>query len=127
MPVARSDDVADLESRRRAPHTVAAIAQNGGHPFELAVACEVFGLDRPELGVPWYRFVVVAAQRPPIELGNFTLATPHGLDELEHADTIIIPLSFPHAPPDPELTELLRAAYERGARLVSYCSGAFAL
>ena len=36
----------------RGPHTVAAVVAPGSHPFELAVACEVFGLDRPELGVP---------------------------------------------------------------------------
>jgi len=29
--------------------------------FELAVACEVFGLDRSELADPWYRHRVVAA------------------------------------------------------------------
>jgi AraC family transcriptional activator FtrA len=121
-------DVTRLASRR-APrrHTVAAIAQRGGHPFELAVACEVFGLDRPELGVPWYDFKVVAAQPPPLHLGTFTLDTPYGLDELATADTIVVPMSFPDEDPDARLTGALRAAYERGARLVSFCSGAFAL
>ena len=120
-------DVAVLAGRRRPIHTVAAVAQSGGHPFELAVACEVFGLDRSELGVRWYDFKVVAAQRPPVELGNFTIDTPYGLDDLETADTIIVPVAFPHAPPDAELSDALRAAYDRGARLVSFCSGAFAL
>jgi AraC family transcriptional activator FtrA len=119
--------VADLGARRRAVHTVAAVAQSGGHPFELAVACEVFGLDRPELGVHWYDFKVVAAQRPPVDLGNFAIHTPYGLDALGTADTIIVPMSFPHDPPDAALSDALRAAYERGARLVSFCSGAFAL
>ena len=31
------------------PRSVAAVVLNGVHPFELGVACEVFGLERPEL------------------------------------------------------------------------------
>ena len=48
------------------PRTVAAVVLNGVHPFELGVACEVFGLERPELGVPWYRFKVCAAEPSPL-------------------------------------------------------------
>src|SRR3546814_3200351 len=35
------------------PHTVAAVITHGVSPFELSVACEVFGLDRSELVDPW--------------------------------------------------------------------------
>jgi AraC-like DNA-binding protein len=44
-------------------HTVATIAYDAINPFELAVATEIFGFERPELGVPWYRFLVCAAER----------------------------------------------------------------
>ena len=72
------------------PHTVAATVVPGSHPFELAVACEVFGLDRPELGEPLYRFVVCGVG-PRVDLGPFTLETEHGIDALA-APT---PSSFP--------------------------------
>jgi AraC family transcriptional regulator, transcriptional activator FtrA len=78
-------------------HTVAAVAQHDTHPFELSVACEVFGLERPELGVPWYRFVVVAAEEPPVRVRNFTLETPHRLGALRTADTIIVRSGSPIA------------------------------
>ncbi|MDQ1715202.1 MAG: AraC family transcriptional regulator, transcriptional activator FtrA, partial [Frankiaceae bacterium] len=43
-----------MPKRRR--HVVAALAVDGVAPFELAVACEVFGIDRSELADPWYEF-----------------------------------------------------------------------
>jgi transcriptional regulator GlxA family with amidase domain len=110
-------------------HTVAAVACHGTAPFELSVACEVFGIDRSELGVPWYRFLVVAGDEPPITTkAGFTIDTPHRLDALEEADTILVPVVEP--PPDgisDELLDALRRAHARGARLLSVCSGAFVL
>lgn len=108
-------------------HFVAAAVLPGAHPFELAVACEVFGLVRPELGVEWYDFRVCAVEEPPIDLGGFTIDTPHRLDTLAEADTVVIPVCPPDPGAPPGLVDALRAAYERGARIVSYCSGAFAL
>ena len=108
------------------PHRVVAVVQPGNHPFELAVACEVFGLDRPELGVPWYEFVV-CAEAPRVDLGAFEVVARHGLDAIATADTVIIPAQPPDLPPSPALIAALRAAHDRGARLVSFCSGAFAL
>ncbi len=109
-----------------ARHLVAATIVPGAHAFELAVACEVFGLDRSELGVDWYDFRVCAVD-PPVDLGGFTLDTPYGMDDLADADTVIVPACPPDAGPPAVLVDALRAAYERGARIVSYCSGAFAL
>ena len=106
--------------------TVAVVILPGNHPFEPSVACEVFGLDRSELGVEWYRFVV-CAESGRVDLGCFTLETEHGLDELATADTVIVPACPPDLGPSPALLEALRAAHARGARMVSFCSGAFAL
>jgi AraC family transcriptional activator FtrA len=47
--------------------------------------------------------------------------------DLEQADTIVIPNWKPGLEPTPELTEALLAAHERGARIMSFCSGAFLL
>lgn len=107
-------------------HQVVAVAVPGNHAFELGVACEVFGLARPELGVPWYGFRVCAAG-PAIDQGGFTIDTPHGLDVLDDADTVIVPVCNPADGPPPGLPDALARAYARGARIVSYCSGAFAL
>ena len=48
------------------PHLVAAIAYDGLCTFEFGCVVEVFALQRPELGVPWYRFAVCAAERGPL-------------------------------------------------------------
>ena len=46
--------------------TIAVIIYDAVNPFELGVATEVFGFDRPELGVPWYRFLICANEPRPI-------------------------------------------------------------
>ena len=109
-------------------HTVAAVVANGLSPFEFAVACEVFGIDRSkDAGVPWYRFVVCAASPPPITaLTGFTIDTAHGLEGLRRADTIVVPAAD-YAEDNEELLEALRRAHDRGARILSVCSGAFIL
>jgi transcriptional regulator GlxA family with amidase domain len=110
-------------------HVVAAVVRDGLHPFELAVACEVFGIDRSELGVPWYEFFVAAADPPPLRSsGGFTLDTPYGIEDLDRADTIVIPATWSDDNPPPEaLLDALRRAHARGARLLSVCTGAFLL
>lgn len=111
-------------------HTVAAVVTHGVSPFELSVACEVFGLDRSELVDPWYRFMVCAAVEPPVRAKTsvgLTLDTPYRLADLERADTIIVPMWAPDEAPGAALVDALRAAHERGARILSFCSGAFLL
>jgi transcriptional regulator GlxA family with amidase domain len=111
------------------PHMVAAVVLNGVHPFELGVACEVFGLERPELGVPWYQFKVCAAEPPPLQTGaGFLLDTPHGLADAAEADTLVFThWRSPDEPVPSALIDMVRAAHARGARLLSICSGVFVL
>jgi transcriptional regulator GlxA family with amidase domain len=111
------------------PRTVAAVVLDGVHPFELGVACEVFGLDRPELGVPWYRFRVCAAEPPPLRTGvGFLLDTPHTLDHLDDVDTIVFThWRSPDEPVPSTLIEAVQKAHARGARMLSICSGVFVL
>jgi transcriptional regulator GlxA family with amidase domain len=110
-------------------HSVVAVINQGCLTFDLAVPCEVFGWDRSYLGVDWYDFKVAAADPPPIRTATgFTIDTPHGLEALESADTIVVPgWSDPDVAPSSELVDVLRRAYERGTRLVSICIGAFVL
>ncbi len=108
--------------------TVAVVVCNGVTPFEFAVACEVFGIDRSELHRPWYRFLVCAAQPPPLTAATgFSVDTVHGLDSLHGADTIVVPADGRVGEGVPELLEALRHAHSRGARILSLCSGAFTL
>lgn len=106
-------------------HRVVTLLSPGVNPFDLAVACEVFGLRRPELGVEWYEHRLAGVVRPVVVNGGFTLDPPFGLDAIEEADTVIVP-ACPHEPPT-TMVEALRTAYQRGARMVSFCGGAFAL
>lgn len=95
--------------------------------FELGVVCEVFGVLRE--GLPTYDFAVCAAQAPPLRSSSgFLLDTPHRLDRLAAADLVAIPAwNVESLPPPQPLLDALRAAVERGARVMSVCSGAFVL
>jgi AraC family transcriptional regulator, transcriptional activator FtrA len=106
-------------------HRVVTLLMPGANPFEFAVACEVFGLRRPELGVEWYDHRLASVTQPLVVNGGWTLHTGHGLEALEDADTVIVP-ACPMEPP-PVAVEALRRASRRGARMVSFCTGAFAL
>lgn len=114
----------------RKRHTVAALVPDGVAPFELAVACEVFGIDRSDLVSPWYRFLVCAAEPGPLRAGDglFSIDAPYGLAEARKADTVIVPAGVgrDREPPEPML-DALRYAHKRGARILSVCTGAFVL
>jgi AraC family transcriptional activator FtrA len=109
--------------------TVAAVIDQGALTFDFAIPCEVFGLDRSDIVDPWYEFLVVAAgdRRVRTQTG-FVIEAPHGLEALERAETIVIPgWADPDLEPSGALKESLVRAHDRGARLVSVCTGAFVL
>ncbi|MGW6022628.1 helix-turn-helix domain-containing protein [Streptomyces sp. NPDC055099] len=109
---------------------VAAVLLDGVNPFELGVVCEVFGLDRSDSGLPAYDFAVVAAERGPLtNHAGFSITTPYGLDRLEEADLITVPAGQAFVDRDypEELLDALRRAVDRGARVLSVCSGVFVL
>jgi AraC family transcriptional activator FtrA len=109
---------------------VAAVVGQGALTFDLAVPCEVFGLDRSDIAAPWYEFRLIAVDPPPLRTstGGFTIDTPYRLDDLAEAGTVIVPgWCDPEVPASPELVAARRAAHDRGARVVSLCTGAFAL
>ncbi|MEW2120745.1 helix-turn-helix domain-containing protein [Streptomyces sp. NPDC005474] len=109
---------------------VAVALLDGVNPFELGVVCEVFGLDRSDEGLPVYDFAVASAEGPTLTThAGFSLTTEHGLERLETADLIAVPAGQTYAAREypPELLDALRRAVERGARILSVCSGAFVL
>jgi len=108
---------------------VSVLAYDGMSAFETGIVTEVFGLPRPELDVPWYELAVCAPSPGRVRMiGGAVLHTDHGLDEFAAADTVIVPgVADVSGDVDPDVVAALRAAARRGARVVSICSGAFAL
>jgi transcriptional regulator GlxA family with amidase domain len=108
---------------------VVVVVHSRVEPFELAVLCEVFGTDRSDDGLPIYDFAVVTAEPGPVTSNiGFTIDLPYDLARLEEADLIAIaPPGSPDAESPPELLEALRRAVDRGARVLSVCTGAFVL
>lgn len=112
---------------------VAVAVLDGLSPFELGVVCEAFGIDRAVDGFPTYDFAVCSpAARPVVTKSGFTVSPSHDLTRLDEADLVVVPAISPFASASlpaspPELNEHLRAARERGARVMSVCSGAFFL
>ncbi|WP_409062720.1 helix-turn-helix domain-containing protein [Streptomyces sp. SYP-A7185] len=124
--------------------------------YELSIPCTVFGKPQPDLSDHWYDFRLCRAYEGEGEGGDargggadgdargggggeggagsfgLTVRTPHGLDDLVGADTVIV-TSVPDAcveegrPLPDGLAAALRRAHEAGARMVSLCTGAFAL
>lgn len=116
-------------NRHRVNHRVVALAYDGLCTFEFGCVVELFALDRPELGVEWYDFAVCSAERGPLRAaGGIEVRVPNSLSLLDEADTIVIPgwRNADEVPP-PSLLRRIRAAYERGARLCTICSGVFVL
>lgn len=112
------------------PTDVVALALPGVAPFELGVIVEVFGLDRTDVGVPRFAFDVAAARPgrvPAADYAGFTLEVAHGLERLESADLVAVPASPRDTQAPPEVLAALHAAVDRGARVLSVCSGAFVL
>ncbi|MCZ7437104.1 transcriptional regulator FtrA [Micromonospora sp. WMMC241] len=118
-----------VSARDSAGPSVTVLAYDGMSAFELGIVTEVFGLPRPELGVEWYDLAVCAEHPEPVRmLGGATLVTANGLEVFEAAQTVIIPgVGDVHGAPSPAVIAALRGARRRGARIVSICSGAFAL
>ncbi|MBY8344086.1 helix-turn-helix domain-containing protein [Streptomyces spinosirectus] len=109
---------------------VAAVVLDGVNPFELAVVCEVFGVDRSDDGLPVYDFAVASAEGPVLSTrAGFSMNVAHGLERLEEADLIAVPAGARYGSREypPELLDALRRGVERGARVLSVCSGVFVL
>ncbi|MGH3385141.1 MAG: GlxA family transcriptional regulator, partial [Nocardioidaceae bacterium] len=108
--------------------TVAALVYDGVAPFELGVLCEAWGVDRTDTGGPSFDFAVCTPEpgRVTTSMG-FALDVSDGLDRLAEADLVAVP-AVPRDRSAPVVVlEALRDAYHRGARIMSVCSGAFAL
>jgi len=98
-------------------------------PFELGVLCEVFGTDRSAAdGFPRYDFAVCSPDGRPVRTSSGFMITPHAdLEPVETADLVAVPAHPFDTSSPPELSKALQRAVQRGALVMSVCSGAFVL
>lgn len=105
-------------------HFIAVVALDGVTALDLAIPMDVFGID-PD--VPYELRVCGVTDRVQTASG-LTLAIDHGLEALAEADTVIVPGYEPVDRPVPTaVLDALAAEVERGTRVASICTGAFAL
>lgn len=110
--------------------SVAVIVVPNFSVFEFGTAFEIFGIDRSQrgTGVPAFDFRVCSPVPGDVPMkSGLSLHVNHGLEVTADADLVIM---APYGRDDdvPEaVLEALRAAHERGAWVMSICSGAFAL
>lgn len=108
---------------------VVTLLYDGLCTFEFAIAVEIFALPRPELIVDWYRFSTCSFDARPLRAaGGVRVLARGGAGALRSADTIVIPgWRDPDEMPPRALLAALRRAHDRGATILSICSGVFVL
>ncbi|GAA2245009.1 helix-turn-helix domain-containing protein [Kitasatospora cystarginea] len=106
-----------------AVHRVAVLALDGVTPLDLAIPTQIFNT-RPETP---YEMTVCALDAKVTTSAGFALIAGGELEQVRVADTVIVPgfepiLQLPNA-----VLDALAEARDRGRRVVSICTGAFAL
>jgi transcriptional regulator GlxA family with amidase domain len=106
-------------------HAVVVLALPAVEAFDLAIPAQVFA----DPGLPRrYEFTVCAPAAGLVRsTAGFSVHAEHGLDALAAADTVVVPGYLPLGDPGERVCSALRQAAARGARMVSVCTGAFAL
>jgi transcriptional regulator GlxA family with amidase domain len=110
-------------------HRVVALCLDGLVAFDLTAPAQAFGLAAAPDGSPHYRFSTCSPDGGPVRTTSGFAVTPEaGLRALADADTVVVPgyAAIQAPPPEPALAALRRAA-AGGARVLSVCTGAFAL
>jgi AraC family transcriptional activator FtrA len=110
--------------------TVAVIVQQGFAPFEFGLACEAFGLDRSNDGIPNFDFRIVTPDPGAIASNiGFTLNVGLDLAFADEADLVVV-TPIPRSSwgnVDERVSAVVRRAVARGAWVLTVCSGAFAV
>jgi len=105
-------------------HRVAILVVDGVLPLDFGIPAQVF-LERPWLP---YR-TTLCAERPQVEVATgYSLVVPGTLAQVRRADTVIVPGFVDHGRVfSDDSLDALRHVHRRGRRVVSICTGAFAL
>ncbi|HEX4061279.1 MAG TPA: helix-turn-helix domain-containing protein [Streptosporangiaceae bacterium] len=106
-------------------HAVVVLALPAVEAFDLAIPAQVFA----DPGLPRrYEFTVCAPVAGLVRsTAGFSVQAEQGLEALAAADTVVVPGYLPLDDPGVQVCSALRQAAARGARMVSVCTGAFAL
>lgn len=109
--------------------TIAVAIYDGMLGFEHSIVAELFGLIRPGTESFWYDYRPCRVERGILRSTHGADFQPKsGLRQLESADTVIVPgWRSVEESPKPAFVRAIQAAAQRGARVVSICSGAFVL
>ncbi|MFF0232810.1 GlxA family transcriptional regulator [Micromonospora sp. NPDC005254] len=110
--------------KQSATHRVAVLALPPVVAFDLTIATHVFGHE----GQGRYTTVVCSPDggAVPTTTAGLGMTVDAGLEAVRNADTVIVP-GFRRGAAPARALDALVAAYERGARVASICTGAFAL
>jgi transcriptional regulator GlxA family with amidase domain len=110
-------------------HRVVALCFEGLVAFDLTAATQVFLAASEADGAPLYEVSTCSVGGSEVATTTgFGLSPEHDLTALGDADTIVVPGYFALLDPPPApATEALRRSAGRGARVLSVCTGAFAL
>ena len=114
---------------RQGDHRVVALCLPGTVAFDLTAPAQAFRLAHAPDYTPHYGFSTCSVDGLPASTtSGFEIGVEAGLGALRRADTVVVPGFFAiHEPPPAAATQALRAAARRGARLMSVCTGAYAL
>jgi AraC family transcriptional activator FtrA len=112
-----------------ARHRVVALCLPGLVAFDLTAPAQAFALAARPGGEPLYEFSTCSLDGDPVATtSGFAVTPPAGIEALARADTLVLPgYAALLSPPPEEALAAMRDAAERGARLMSICTGAFAL
>lgn len=111
------------------PHRVVALCLDGLVAFDLTAPAQAFGLAAKPGGEPLYEFSTCSVGGEEVRTtSGFGVSAAAGLGALRRAETVVVPAYADLLePPHPGALAALRATHRRGARVLSVCSGAFAL
>ena len=110
-------------------HRVIALCLDGLVAFDLTAPAQAFGLAARPSGEPLYEFSTCSVDGAEVRTtSGFGVSPAAGLDALRRAGTVVVPAYANLIEPPPAAAlDALRAAAGRGARVLSVCTGAFAL
>jgi len=114
-------------------HRIAVLALDDVVAFDLGVPAQVFGAARDSAGRRLYEATTCTPDGGPIRTtAGFQILPDRGLDATAWADTVVVPgvhsgPSLVDGTVDAGVAGALRAAHDRGARVMSICTGASVL
>jgi transcriptional regulator GlxA family with amidase domain len=113
----------------RAPHRVAALCLPWTVAFDLTAPAQAFELALDAGGGPRYELLTCSVDGVEVRtVSGFGIVPQAGLEAVREAETVLVPgYAAILEPPPPRVLAALQEAAARGARLLSVCTGAFAL